>query len=151
MSEASTAATIGSVLRRIRRERDRTLKQVELRSGGRFKATSLAGYERGERDISLRRFLELCDVYEVDAGRLVSGIQRDLLSTTPIRVDPDRVAYLTGDLAEVLARHVDRVRSARGPSSEGGALALRHSDLEILATLAGVAPEDLVTFISASY
>ena len=37
-------------------------------------ATSVAGYERGERNISLERFVLLCRLYEVPPERLLAEI-----------------------------------------------------------------------------
>ena len=47
---------VGRALRRARLARGLTLRQVGERSLGAFKPTAVAGYERGERAISLKRF-----------------------------------------------------------------------------------------------
>jgi transcriptional regulator with XRE-family HTH domain len=70
------AQEIGKALRRARESRGLTLRDLVDVSGGRFKATSVAGYERGERNISVERFISLCEVYEVPAERLLHEIQR---------------------------------------------------------------------------
>ena len=62
----------GSVLRRARRGRGLTLRDVGIRSGGRFTASTVAGYERGERNISLQRFCELAHFYGVEPERLLA-------------------------------------------------------------------------------
>ncbi|MGZ5352909.1 MAG: helix-turn-helix domain-containing protein, partial [Actinomycetota bacterium] len=45
--------------------------------GSRFKPSSIAGYERGERAISLQRFCDLAELYRTDAGWLLDAILRD--------------------------------------------------------------------------
>jgi transcriptional regulator with XRE-family HTH domain len=72
------AAAAGSVLREIRTGRSLSLRQVTVRSGGRFKPSSIASYERGERQISLERLFALADVYGVAAERIVAAIAHRL-------------------------------------------------------------------------
>jgi transcriptional regulator with XRE-family HTH domain len=64
----------GEVLRQVRIGRSLSLRQVTVRSGGRFKPSSVASYERGERQISLERLFGLADVYEVAPERIVAAI-----------------------------------------------------------------------------
>jgi len=68
------ANDVGGALRRIRTERELTLRDVEIRSEGRFTPSTIAGYERAERSISLRRFCELATFYGVEPGRLLTEI-----------------------------------------------------------------------------
>lgn len=72
------AAAAGNVLRQIRMGRSLSLRQVTVRSGGRFKPSSIASYERGERQISLERLFALADVYGVAAERIVAAIAHRL-------------------------------------------------------------------------
>ena len=66
------------MLRQIRTGRSLSLRQVTVRSGGRFKPSSIASYERGERQISLERLFALADVYGVAAERIVAAIAHSL-------------------------------------------------------------------------
>jgi transcriptional regulator with XRE-family HTH domain len=68
------AAAAGEVLRQVRAGRSLSLRQVTVRSGGRFKPSSVASYERGERQISLERFFALAEVYEVAPERIAAAI-----------------------------------------------------------------------------
>ena len=86
---ASMALEIGGALRRARLARGMTLKQLSVASAGRFKPTSVAGYERGERSISVVRFCELCRLVGVPPDRLLGEILR------AARADPDLVIDLT--------------------------------------------------------
>jgi transcriptional regulator with XRE-family HTH domain len=68
----------GEVLRRVRQGRSLSLRQVTVRSGGRFKPSSVASYERGERQISLERLFALAGVYDVAPERIVAAIEHAL-------------------------------------------------------------------------
>lgn len=61
-------------MRQVRAGRSLSLRQVTVRSGGRFKPSSVASYERGERQISLERFFSLAEVYDVAPERIVAAI-----------------------------------------------------------------------------
>ena len=71
-TEFATAA--GEVLRRVREGRSLSLRQVTVRSGGRFKPSSVASYERGERQISMERLFALAAVYDIAPERIVAAI-----------------------------------------------------------------------------
>lgn len=72
------ATVAGEVLREIRMGRGLSLRQVTVRSGGRFKPSSVASYERGERQISLERLFALLDVYGVAPERAVAAVAHRL-------------------------------------------------------------------------
>jgi transcriptional regulator with XRE-family HTH domain len=55
-----------------------SLRQVTVRSGGQFKPSSVASYERGERNISLERLFALAEVYGVAPERIVAAIAHEL-------------------------------------------------------------------------
>lgn len=74
----SFAMVAGEVLREIRTGRGLSLRQVTVRSGGHFKPSSVASYERGERQISLDRFFALVEVYGVTPERAVAAIAHRL-------------------------------------------------------------------------
>jgi transcriptional regulator with XRE-family HTH domain len=59
----------GGALRRARIARGLTLREVGIQSEGRFTPTAVAGYERGERNISVRRFCELTVFYGIEPER----------------------------------------------------------------------------------
>ena len=98
------AAIVGEVLRQVRLGRRFSLRQVTVRSGGRFKPSSVASYERGERQISLERFVALADVYEVTPERIVAAIAH--------RLERDREGPTTAaDALEIDIREVGRTHA----------------------------------------
>jgi transcriptional regulator with XRE-family HTH domain len=91
------------VLRDARIEAGLTLRQLETASGGRFKTSAVGGYERGERDISAVRLVELADALQTRPDTLVAAAMRKL---QPDAYPPaDVVTVRSGDLA-VLATEV---------------------------------------------
>jgi transcriptional regulator with XRE-family HTH domain len=77
-AETRFPAVAGDVLREVREARSLSLRQVTVRSRGRFKPSSVASYERGDRQISLGRLFALADVYEVAPERIVAAIAHRL-------------------------------------------------------------------------
>jgi transcriptional regulator with XRE-family HTH domain len=74
MDDDRLTALVGDVLREVRTGRGLSLRQVTVRSGGRFKPSSVASYERGERHISLERLFALAEVYGVAPERIVAAV-----------------------------------------------------------------------------
>lgn len=66
--------------------RSLSLRQVTVRSGGRFKPSSVASYERGERQISLERLFALAKVYDIAPQRIVAAISHQL-TQDPAKTD----------------------------------------------------------------
>lgn len=97
------ADVAGEILRQVRQGRGLSLRQVTVRSGGRFKPSSVASYERGERQISLERLFALADVYDVAPERIVAAIAHEL-EVGNERLGPGgrRRAGLRSDTVEVL-------------------------------------------------
>lgn len=78
-ADATRLSTVaGEVLRQVRLARSLSLRQVTVRSGGRFKPSSVASYERGERKISLERLFALAEVYDIAPERIVAAIAHSL-------------------------------------------------------------------------
>ena len=74
----SFAKLVGAVLRQARTASGMTLQEAARKSEGRFAATSIAGYERGERNISLVRFCDLAGLYTVQPEGLLSEVMESL-------------------------------------------------------------------------
>jgi transcriptional regulator with XRE-family HTH domain len=133
----------GRALRQARQARGMTLRDVGLRSEGRFKPTAVAGYERGERKISLERFSELAELYEMAPDRLLAQIMwRQAGRPEPI-IDLGRVNGLPPEEREALEGFIPRVRGMRSGEGEG-TISLRIRDLEVLATVSGHGMEEFL-------
>jgi transcriptional regulator with XRE-family HTH domain len=129
-------AQIGTALRRARKARGYTLRQVADLSRGTFKPSALASYERGERAISFERFFQLMALYDISPSRLFAEVTRRVEGRPSVRIDVERVRSLGGVEAGILdgfIRNVFLLR--RQPVAD--TISLRNGDLEVLATAAG--------------
>jgi transcriptional regulator with XRE-family HTH domain len=126
----------GRALRRARQARGLTLRDVGQRSGGAFKPTAVAAYERGERAISLERFYSLARLYDMAPDRLLSQVIWRIERRPEPTIDRTRLAELPADDAATLGGFIDEVRRLRG-NSDDDVIAIRIHDVEVLATATG--------------
>jgi transcriptional regulator with XRE-family HTH domain len=137
---------IGRVLRRARRARGLTLREVMTFSGGRFKPTSVAGYERGERRITLSRFCELSWLYGIPPDRLLGDVIRAVERRREPEIDVRLLERLAPAEAALVSGFIRQIRALRrGPPSE--TIVIREGDLEVLATAAGKTRDELIELI----
>lgn len=137
----------GRALRRVRQARGLTLRDVGARSNGRLKPTAVAGYERGERGISVRRFWELCELYGVRPAAVLAEIVQGAEGRPPVVLDLARVGELDSLEARLASRFIEEILSLRG-ERENDTLTLRGDDVELLATAAGDRPEEFLRSIA---
>jgi transcriptional regulator with XRE-family HTH domain len=123
-----------------------TLYEVQRRSRGRFKPSSLGGYERGERTISLERFCGLVSIYGVPADRLLANILARLSpeGRRELTININRLSLVGGEVARVVSELVHRVRAQRGDYMSE-VITLRSGDLEALGMAADLRPRALIT------
>jgi transcriptional regulator with XRE-family HTH domain len=135
---------LGERLRAIRRARGLRLQDVEVRSGGRFKAVVVGSYERGDRAVAAHRLAALASFYDVP----LQDVLPDGVGTRRPHA-ADEVALAVDELRRrddpelaPLSRLVHHVQWLRGDYN-GRILTLRGDDLRTLAVAFGLAPEDL--------
>jgi transcriptional regulator with XRE-family HTH domain len=155
MGEATDnlAVEVGRALRRARLAQGLTLRAAEQASGGRYKPSSIAGYERGERKITVERFCELAAFYHTDPSRLLT----DALAALSLRERGEVVVDLTSlriilpDLEEderrLLEEYVGGLQERLGP---GETVKLGANDIEWLAAETGRDPRDLLARLHAA-
>ena len=133
---------IGKALRRARAAHGLTLRQVSTLTEGRFKATSVAGYERGERTISVERFCDLCALYRVSPPAILGDVVRVVAGSTEPEIDLTRLEEMETVERTLVAGFVRQIQAQRhGSPSE--TIVLREADLDVLATAAGKTREEL--------
>ncbi|HEX9123139.1 MAG TPA: helix-turn-helix domain-containing protein [Actinomycetota bacterium] len=142
LNESRFAAAVGRALRRARQSRGWTLREAAARSGSRFKPTSIAGYERGERAITVARFSDLCEVYGVEPDRLLAAVLKDAHGEPPAVIDLTRIEEMDEPEGRLVASFVREVVRLRG-EGEIGLVTLRAGDLRVLATAAGDLADEL--------
>lgn len=116
-------------LRRIRRAQGLTLKQVEIKSRGEFKAVVVGSYERGSRSLSLQRAIRLCQIYGVPLHALSGETDsRDETEFPQIDLESLRAFPAENDLFALTLRKIaDQVLLKRGDWN-GQILTIRNED-----------------------
>ncbi len=119
--------SLGQRLRAARRQRGWSLGDVETRTDGEFKASVVGAYERGERAISVQRFVRLAESYAVPASELLPPTPSD----EGLIIDLDALAEEgANDLVE---RYLAAIQLLR---REPGDMEVRNSDRAIINSLA---------------
>jgi len=119
------SASLGQRLRVARRQRGWSLGEVETNTSGEFKASVVGAYERGERAISVQRFVRIAEVYGITPSDLLPAV-----SEMTVTVDLDALARDDGDrLAE---RYLNAIKMLRKDPRDPG---VRHSDLAALVSI----------------
>lgn len=138
-------SAVGAVLRRARKARSLTLQEMQRRSSGRFKPSSVGGYERGERAITLERFCELASLCGVPPDRLLAAVLFDLRpeGRREMVIDLNRLGRIEGQEALLMAEYTHRVREQRGDYLTN-IVTLRAGDLEGLALASGLKPQAIM-------
>ncbi|CAN2200694.1 Cro/C1-type helix-turn-helix domain containing protein [Candidatus Nanopelagicaceae bacterium] len=78
-----TPAQVGARLRSIRRSRSLSLNEVETLSAGSIKAVVLGSYERGSRNLTIKRAIEIARVYNIPVSEILTEKSPITLSTYP--------------------------------------------------------------------
>lgn len=136
---------VGDVLRELRQERELTLRDVEARSRGYIKPSVLGGYERGERSLSLERFCQLAELFDLPPEQLLGRVMERLhpKGRNKVVIDLTALSSIEGQDAELLTRFVDDIKETRGDRGDR-VITLRSGDLHALALSARVGVGGLV-------
>lgn len=118
--------SLGQRLRAARRQHGWSLGDVESRTSGEFKASVVGAYERGERAISVQRFVRLADIYGVSAGELLPVMS----SPEDLVIDLEALEKGTGD--DLVERYLSAIRMLRKQPSSSE---VRRSDQVIMGVL----------------
>lgn len=119
--------SLGQRLRAARRQRGWSLGDVETRTDGEFKASVVGAYERGERAISVQRFVRLSESYGVPASELLPPSPTD----EGVVIDLDALAEEGAD--DLVERYLAAIQLLR---REPGDKEVRNSDRAIINSLA---------------
>ncbi|MHB8294121.1 MAG: helix-turn-helix domain-containing protein [Acidimicrobiales bacterium] len=145
------AAKVGGRLRALRQQKKMSLLAVESLSAGRFKASVLGAYERGERAISVERLSLLAEIYSVPVAQLLprdevvdlrpgaglvsaGGHQAGPPARGKLRID--LVALQSSELPgkELVERYLGRIQLER-QDFNGRVLTVRSDDVRALSCL----------------
>jgi transcriptional regulator with XRE-family HTH domain len=144
------AQVVGQILRKARIDRGLTLDDVWLRSAGRFKPSSVGGYERGERSISLDRFCLLAAFYAIPADRMLAAVleQVNPEGREQLVIDLNELSQLQSSDAEWVSEYIHNVLTERGDLITD-VVTLRSGDVEALGLLAGINPPAVLDRLQA--
>lgn len=138
----SYSKDVGERLRQVRVDRGWSLQEVERASEGRWKAAVIGSYERGDRNISATRLLELADFYGVRPSDVLPGEMAPQRGFgTAIVVDLRRLEALGPRYAPV-RRYLETIQIQRGDFNRR-VLSVRSEDLRALAVVHDTTPEAL--------
>lgn len=137
---------VGERLRRVRKERGWSLQEVERSSGGRWKAAVVGSYERGDRNISASRLLELAEFYGVSPAEVLPGdrqsSRRQPVASGALVLDLRRFDELPPRYMQ-LRRYLEAIQLQRGDFNRR-VLSIRAEDLRTLAAIHDRDPDELV-------
>ena len=137
------AQEVGERLRRVRAEQGLTLQDVERVSDGAWKAAVVGSYERGDRNISASRLLELAEFYGVSPADVLPGeSRRTLEASAGIVLNLDRLQRL-GDGFAALRRYCESIQVQRGDFNRR-VLSVRGDDLRALAVIQDCSSDELL-------
>ena len=133
-----TPLHIGARLKHIRRQQGLTLKQIEIKSRGKWKAVVIGSYERGTRSLSVAKAEELASFYgvplsaffterEQSANTLSDGLTFDLRKLRQSLATPDEFSDQVYGLLNWIAH--------KREDWNGELLSLRMGDIDTLMIL----------------
>jgi transcriptional regulator with XRE-family HTH domain len=134
---------VGERLRRIRRQKNLSLQEVEASSGQEFKASVLGAYERGERAISVPRLQRLALFYKVPVDQLLPSVEDEDtdaaldLERLGAKIDLTRLEHLNDNESDMLARYLRMIQVQR-QDFNGRVLTIRRDDMRAIACILGV-------------
>ena len=152
--EKITVSDISAKLRSLRRARGWSLSEVEVMSKGRLKAVVLGSYERGSRTLSVKRALEIADLYGVPASQLFTD-KKSFDSPTDSRRMLDlrtisRRAQIESPAQErfvMITRFTRSILESR-QDWNGEVLSIRNEDCRALALILNIERAELLRWLN---
>jgi transcriptional regulator with XRE-family HTH domain len=123
---------LGEAIRRARTERGLSLRRLAAACGGAFKPSSLGGYERGERSLSMDRFVRLAETLGVPPERLLSDALGRASKDGRPQVTLDTGLLPSNQTGNATAAFAHEVRSRRN-DLRSAVITLRSGDLDTIA------------------
>jgi transcriptional regulator with XRE-family HTH domain len=150
-----TPAQVGSRLRSIRRSRSLSLSEVEALSKGSLKAVVLGSYERGTRNLTIKRAIEIAKIYNIPISELLAEKSAATFTTAPRlivdiralrRESPDKNEAIRRDQLSHLLRRIVEDRQ----DWNGEIITLRESDLGTISLLLRMGKTETIDWLKDS-
>jgi transcriptional regulator with XRE-family HTH domain len=137
-------AALAARLRAVRRQRGLSLHDVETLSAGELKAVVIGSYERGDRQLTLRRVQRIAGFYRLPLSELLAVADTSLPATRLVFNLPE--LWKAPATATPLRRWVRKVQLQRGDWA-GVVLTVRTDDLRALSAMFDLAPSALLDLL----
>lgn len=142
MNTQTTIEEVSVKLRALRISKSLSLSDVEHLSNGELKAVVLGSYERGARTLSVKRAIAIAALYGVPVSQLFSDQPPiEVVNSSKIIIDLRAINRRALDISHsenstylLIARIAQRIIRSR-QDWNGEVLSVRHSDVEVLATV----------------
>jgi len=128
---------IAAAIKGVRRAKGMTLKEVEEKSGGVWKAVVIGSYERCDRALSVKKAINLANFYQVPLDELL-GLNIDKKTQTREKITLDIRAtnnQRSNDAELISVRNFATLICARRRDWNGEVLSIRNSDLATIGLL----------------
>ena len=139
----SYSREVGERLRDVRIARGLSLQEVERSSNGRWKAAVVGSYERGDRNISATRLLELAEFYDVSPAEVLPGEHPPGRSVNDATILDLQQLERHGDRYKAVRRYIESIQVQRGDFNRR-VLSIRGEDLRALAVIEDTTPAELL-------
>ncbi len=128
---------IAHAIKAVRKSKGLTLKEVEEKSGGVWKAVVIGSYERCDRALSVKKAVNLANFYQVPLDELL-GLNSNTRSAPREKITLDlrtSTNPISNESDEIAIRNFVTLICARRRDWNGEVLSIRNSDLTTIALL----------------
>ena len=132
-------------LRSVREAKSLTLLDVEEKSGGEVTAVALGSYERGDRQISLSKLLQIARVYELPASEILTQ-KTERVEPIRITVDLRKIRKSARSESVKTTRVLREIANLRGDWN-GEIISIRATDLTNLSLFTGLSAAEIQSCI----
>ena len=142
-------------MRSIRRSRSLSLNEVESLSHGSLKAVVLGSYERGSRNLTIKRAIEIAKIYNIPVAEIVSEKAPSVTTSVPRLMLDIRALQRIGHAESERERHfllsqlLRRILEDR-QDWNGEIITLRESDLGIISLLLTMEKAEILEWLATS-
>lgn len=128
---------IAASIKAVRKAKGLTLREVEEKSGGVWKAVVIGSYERCDRALSVKKAITLANFYQVPLDELL-GLRKDVKATPREKITLDIRATTNLDPSDSESTNIRNFATlicAKRRDWNGEVLSIRNSDLTTIALL----------------
>ena len=142
-------------MRSIRRSRSLSLNEVESLSHGSLKAVVLGSYERGSRNLTIKRAIEIAKIYNIPVAEIVSEKAPSVTTSVPrLMLDIralQRIGHAESERSRrfLLSQLLRRILEDR-QDWNGEIITLRESDLGIISLLLTMEKAEILEWLATS-